>query len=153
MNPAEGNEPLSDDEIVYRRVSDKSGWYQPASERPIAWVAFKPNSYDLTGLSVWRAKYLTAEQAAEHQKPNKRFYILSLNVGRLRQAGVDVVSSVKEGGIGHASLITLNYTDYQHDTIQKNRLRELAERIAAELVERVDGPFGPFESPEPSPSS
>jgi hypothetical protein len=145
MNPAEGNEPLSDAEIVYRRVSDKSGWYQPESERPVAWEAFRPNPKDTAGISVWRAKDLTAEQMAEKfARPDRCYYVLSLNVGRLRQAGVEVEPSVQEGGLGHASMVTLNYPDYQHDTIQKNRLRELAERIAAELVESVEGPFGPF---------
>lgn len=142
MNPAEGNEPLSDDEIVYRRVSDKSGWYEPGSERSVAWEAFKPNRNDATGISVWRAKYLTAgETAARHARLN-RYYVLALNVGRLRQIGVEVEPSPYEGGIGHASIVTLNYPAYKND---KNRLREFAEHIATKLVEHVEGPFGPYE--------
>lgn len=135
--------PITDDEFVLRRVSEKSGWYKPESVRPFAWVAFKPNEKDVRGLSVWRETYTTPEQAAgNNARPASRYFLFKLNVGRLREAGVIVEPSTDEGGAGHASLVNLNARRYAED---KNAVQELARTIAEELVECVEGPFGPFE--------
>lgn len=139
MITGDGSEPITDDEIVFRRVSEVSGYYKPESDRPVSWVAFRPNRNDHTGLSVWREKYKSAEEAASHQaRPGTRYYVLALNVGRLRSIGVEVLPTVDEGGTGHASLCNLN------TTAEKNSVREFANAIAGSLIERIHGPFGPF---------
>lgn len=75
-------------------------------------------------------------------KPNHRYFMLGCRVSRLRQAGVVVEPSPEDGGPGHASLVNMNTSAYQQN---KNAVRELAEKIASDLIERVEGPFGPFE--------
>ena len=73
MSPGDGSEPVADDEIVFRRVTEKSGWYNPESERQFAWEAFRPNANDVRGLSAWREKYKKAEPAATVRAyPGKR---------------------------------------------------------------------------------
>lgn len=140
--------PIADDEIVLRRVSETSGYYDPESDRPFAWVAFRPNEKDVRGLSVWRERYKTPEQAAGiNARPGRRYFIFKLNVGVLREAGVIVEPSTDEGGAGHASLVNLNPRRYAED---KNAVQELARTIAEELVECVEGPFGPFEIKDPA---
>ncbi len=143
MSRGDGSEPVTDDEVVFRRASKRSGWYDPESDRPYAWVAFRPNKEDMRGLSVWRRKYKTAEQsAAVRAKPGERYFIFRLRVARLREAGIVVEPTPLDGGPGHASLVNINTSAYQQN---KNSVRELAEKIAGNLIERVDGPFGPFE--------
>jgi len=143
MPTRDRDEPISDDEIVYRRVSEKSGWYDSASDLPVAWEAFRPNRNDLRGLSVWRARYRTTEEVAETgAKPGRRYFILCLRVRPLREAGVVVEPSPEDGGPGHASFVNMNASTYQQD---RDSMRELAEKIAGDLVERVEGPFGPFD--------
>ena len=143
MPADDGRESIADEEIVYRRVSAASGWYEEGSERPVAWLAFRPNRNDVRGLSVWRAKYKTAaEAAAAGASPGKQYYVIGLHVGRLRTAGVIVEPSADEAGVGHASLANLNSDAYERE---KNAVRSLAEMIAASLVESVDGPFAPVE--------
>ena len=137
----DGHEQVADDEIVYRTVSDRSGWYDPDSDNPIAWVTFRPNKRDLDGLSVWRAKYKSPEQAAlQHAQQDRRYYVLAIRVGDLRRIGVEVAATPAADEPGHASLTTLSAATYRED---KNRIRGFAQRIATEFVHAVHGPFGP----------
>lgn len=76
-----GSEPISDDELLYRRVPIR--WYDPSTGRPFD-EAFAPHKEnDLTGLSVSRAKYKSIEQAARGM-PGKRYYVATLRAGDLR---------------------------------------------------------------------
>jgi hypothetical protein len=147
MSPGDGSEPIADDEVVFRRISDRSGWYNPSLDRPVAWEAFRPNENDVRGLSVWRAKYISApEAAARGARPGRRYFVLRMRVGRLRTAGVQVEPSPAEGGPGHATLANLTASAYRD---RRDAIREVAEQIATSLIESVDGPFGPFgEAPE-----
>jgi hypothetical protein len=143
MAAEEGTEPVADDEILYRRVTENSGWYEPGSDRPVAWVAFRPNQNDVRGLSVWRAKYKTAREAALiGAKRGQRYFVMVLRAARLRAAGVAVEPTAHEGGAGHASLADLNTQAYKTD---KNRVQAIAEIIASQLVESIEGPFGPID--------
>jgi hypothetical protein len=140
MTVEAGNEAVADDEIVFRRISDASGWYDPASDRPLAWLAFRPSRRDVDGISVWTSKFKTArEVAAIGASHGKRYFVVSLRVQRLRVAGVVVKASPELGGVGHASLTNLSTEDY---TKNKDRVREMAEVIVRQLVENIDGPFG-----------
>jgi hypothetical protein len=144
-----GSEPIADHEILFRRVSRNSGWYDPQSDRPVAWEAFRPREDDVNGLSVWRAKYRTPEEvAAAGARPRSVYYVLVLRAGTLRGAGVTVVASPEVGAPGHASLTNLS-TDYYRGEEDKNRITHLADHIARELIESVEGPFGPFGTADP----
>ena len=143
MSPGDGTEPLAPAEIVFRRVSEKSGWYDPESDRPFDWLAFRPNAKDVRGLSVWREKDKTAEQAAANgARSGRRYFVFCLRVDPLREASVVVEPSPEQGGPGHASFVNMNTSAYQQN---KNAVRELAEKIASDLIERVAGPLGPFD--------
>lgn len=144
MSSGDGSDPITDDEVVFRRVSEQSGHYDSSLSRPVRWQAFKPNESDRSGISVWRAKYITArDTAATNARPDRRYYILVLAASRLRAAGVEVRPTPEEGGPGHASLVNINFDDYECD---KDRIRELLNTIAETLIERVEGPFGPFDT-------
>lgn len=143
-----GNEPITNDEVLYRRVSERSGWYDPSSASPVAWVAFRPNAQDVRGLSVWRARYKSPHEAAAfNARPGHRYYILALSAGCLRAMGVEVEPSPEDGGPGHASLVNLSASAYRAD---KDGVRELASRLAAEAIQAVQGPLGPFDAPDGS---
>lgn len=141
MSVADGTEPIADDEIVYRRILDNPQYYTSDDPPRVHWLVFRPIEKDVNGLSVWRAKYKTAREAAiENARPGKRYYVAGLLVSNLRAAPfhVHVEPSVEEGGIGHASLTNLNSAAYR---THKDRLRELAEQIARELCGAIHGPF------------
>ncbi|MCG3129546.1 MAG: hypothetical protein FLDDKLPJ_00279 [Phycisphaerae bacterium] len=149
MAAQDASDPVADDEIVLKHVTERSGWYDPARDPSLSWVAFRPNKDDVSGMSVWRAKYKTAEDVARlaarwSNRKDQKYYVLSLRVGDLRRIGIQVSFTHDEGKgeTGHASLTTLNTATYDSE---KNRIREMAERVCKELVLRVDGPFGSFE--------
>ncbi len=138
------DEGISDDEFVYRRVSMESGWYDPSLELRVAWLAFRPNENDVGGISVWRAKYKSPREVARiAPRPGHHYYVLVLNAGRLREAGVELHPSPEDGGPGHASLINLSAEHYRSN---KDAVRALAETIRTSLIEQVKGPFGPFDT-------
>ena len=101
-------------------------------------------SRDVGGISVWRAKYKTPKEAARiAPRRGHRYYVLVLNAGRLREAGVEVHPSPEDGEPGHASLINLSAEHYRSN---KDAVRALAETIRTSLIEQVEGPFGPFDT-------
>jgi len=147
MPPEDAGEPVADDEVLYRRVSDRSGWYDPSLDRPIAWEAFRPNERDLDGISLWRARsYESPERVARiGAKANRQYFLLVLRAGTLRSVGATMLPTPSPAGPGHVTLANLSAIEYRRD---RNAVRELAESIAHDLVEDVEGPFGPFDVTE-----
>jgi hypothetical protein len=136
-----GTELINDDEIVYRRIPANPEFYDPAQECPVAWVNFKPNKNDLGGISIWRAKFKSPKQVVDDaRKPGRQYYVAHLRIAELRAPPccITIEPSEQEGGIGHASLVTLNYHAYRSD---KNRITELAEFIARNLCTSIIGPI------------
>jgi len=133
----EGTEPISDEELLYRRVSVRSGWYTP--QTGLKAEAFAPHKVnDVTGLSVDRAKYKSIEEAAKGQS-GRSYYVAVLRAGDLRQRGIDPVPRPKLGDPGHSELPELNAGNRKAD-----QTLEL-QRVLIELCLRVEGPIPPSE--------
>lgn len=133
-NP-DGSEPIADDEILYRRIPESTGWYQPKLDKPVARHAFRPNKSDVDGISLWRATYVSIEQAAQG-KPGKRYYVALLEAGELRKYGIDVVPDVEGSLPGHAVIPKLHHEDQKSDAVL-----EATELLANRLCLGVKGPF------------
>ncbi len=134
MAAADGNEPIADDEILYRRIF--YDYYQPGSDRPVSWVAFRPTEHDGDGLSVWRAKYVTLAKAGAG-RPGKSYFVAVLHAEDLRRLGCDLMPT-PDSGRGHASITNMSWRAYAES---KNTVRSLSEMIAAQCTDRVEGPF------------
>jgi hypothetical protein len=65
-------EPISNDEILFRRIPVSTGWYDPSRTPPLEPEAFRPNRNDLTGISFSREKYETVDRAAQG-RPGKSY--------------------------------------------------------------------------------
>lgn len=63
--------PISDDEILYRRIPASTGWYDPSRTPALEPETFRPNRNDTSGISLSRQKYSTVEQAARGQLHNQ----------------------------------------------------------------------------------
>lgn len=128
----DGSEPVADDEILYRRVPQSTGWYSP--DRGLRPEAFGPRKDDVTGISLWRARYKSIEDAAVG-RPGKSYYVAVLRVGDLRQEGIEVVPRPLENDPGHAELPQLNAQNRKSDeTLERQRL-------LVELTLQIVGPF------------
>ncbi len=137
MPESDGTDPIAEDEILYRNIPARSGWYDPSNAPPLKDEAFTPKRHDPTGISLWRQKYKnTCEDAAVEMPQGKSYYVAVLRAGDLIANGIEVVPSPGEGGSGHASIPVLNYADRK-----TARVMELARLIASELCSSVEGPF------------
>ncbi len=134
MSADDGTEPIADDELLYRRIPVSKGWYTESGLSP---EAFDPLAGETSGISVYRDKYKSVEDAAKG-KSKKGYFVAVLRAGDLRKHGIDVVPRPESDDPGHAELPDLTCC---------NRLeRETQERkvLLARLPLRVQGPFPPI---------
>ena len=130
----DGTEPIGDDEILYRRIPASPDWYDPGKDPSISPQAFKPNKNDETGISIYRSKYKSAEEAAKGR--GKTYFVAVLRAGDLRKRGIEVLASPEEDDPGHAHIPCLNYAQRREKKAMESR-----EILAYELTLKVEGPF------------
>src|SRR5205823_8771513 len=96
-----------------------TGWYDPARDSRPSPAAFRPTQHDISGLSVSRAKYRSAEQAGRSVEgaAGRRFFSVAvLRVGDLRAAGLDIAPRpIPPDDLGHAEITNLTYADRRSD--------------------------------------
>lgn len=131
-SPAE-YEPIEEDELLYRRVPVSKGWISSGSVKP---EAFQPLPIDETGLSVFRAKFLSVEEASRG-KSKHGYWVLELRAADLQAAGIDIVPKPVPDVPGHAELPSLRFQDVETDASISQRLT-----LAKELIAKIHGPFG-----------
>jgi hypothetical protein len=135
-NQPAADEPIGDDEVLYRRIPVSQNWYDPqVSLNPLP-TAFRPHRDDSTGLSVLRGSpFNTAEQAAQGPSPSG-YYVAVLRAGDLRAHGVEVVPRPIEGVSGHAEIANLTAANRDSD-----ETKSLMVLLARKMCLRVEGPF------------
>jgi hypothetical protein len=127
-----GNDPISDDEMLYRRIP--VDWYSTSTGQ-LDDQAFAPHkTRDATGLSVVRAKYKLIEEAAKGRQ-GKSYYVAVFRAGDLRREGMEIVPRPKGGDPGHAELPDLNASNRKSDiTVER-------QQILVRLCREIKGPF------------
>ena len=134
MSSPDESDPIADDEILYRRVPVSKEWID---EHGVSAEAFAPRKDDLTGLSVYRQRFLTLEDAARGAS-KQGYYVIELRAGDLRNAGIDIVATPLEGVRGHAEIPGLKY-----ENPASNESLEIRQIVADRLIVRIHGPFVP----------
>lgn len=132
MPEPDGTEPIADDELLYRRIPESTGWWDGGQ---LDRIAFNPRKDDTTGLSVSRAKYTTIEQAAQGRE-GKRYFVAVLRAGDLRAHGISVEPAPLPGDPGHAEI-----TSIRHEKPKSDRTQNQMMLLATALCLRVEGPF------------
>jgi hypothetical protein len=130
-------EPITDDELLYRRIPAALNLYDPHAKPHLLPDAFRPNQNDVTGLSVYRAKFKSVEEAAQGRE-GKSYYVAVLRTGDLRARGIEVVPRPIAGDPGHAEIPGLTYQNRKTDQALEWKLL-----LAQQLCLRVDAPFPP----------
>jgi len=148
MTTGSQSAPLSDDELLYRRVPKSMGWYRPGQFPEVVDDAFHPRN-DTTGLSMERARsdehpeFKSIEEMA--QGPSPAGYVVAvLRVADLRKHGIRIEPRTEMAGPGHVELPDLNRDNRKSD--QALTLK----RILSLSVVRVEDPF-PSAGPSPTP--
>jgi hypothetical protein len=132
MPTADESDPISDDEILYRRAPVSKDW---VDEHGVSAEAFAPLKGDLSGLSVFRARFLPLEEAARGAS-KQGYYVLELRAGDLRGAGIDIVPAPIADKAGHAEIPALKY-----ERPESNASLEIRQLLADRLVRKTHGPF------------
>jgi hypothetical protein len=125
------SDSIADDELLYRRIPVSMGWYDSLGVSP---EAFDPRKDEESGISVYRAKFTSLEQAAQG-KSKKGYWVAILRAGDLRRQNIEVVPRPQPDAPGHAELPDLTcYNRLTPETLErKSQL--------AKLCFKVDGPF------------
>jgi hypothetical protein len=123
----DGFEPIDDDEVVYRRALPY--WYQ---DGVLADATFRPTERDTDGLSLWRARHVSVEEAARGRGPE--YYVAAVSVRDIRALGIEIVPDAPSGVRGHCIVPALNFDD-RKSTRSLECQRALARRA------EVSGPF------------
>jgi len=132
----DGSEPITDDELLYRRVPQV---YYPGGD--LSPKAFKATDLDESGLSLVRAGYSTPERAAITGR-NKPMYIAVLRAGDLHEHGLTIVPRPLPGNPGHCEIPELQYVDRQ-DSFSRGAQVLLATRLCIEVLGPYPGQPGP----------
>lgn len=128
------DDDVADSEELYRRIPVSQNWYDPALKAPPSPRAFRPHpKRDTTGLSVFRAKYVSPEQLCQNMRDDQ-YYVAVLRTGDLREHGLKVVAVPVEDMPGHAEI-----PDLKSDT--RKATEELQLLLAHKLCRAVLGPF------------
>ena len=133
MSANHGTEPVADNELLYRRIPVSRGWY---SEGILSPEAFDPLPGEATGISVYRAKYKSLEEAARG-KSKKGYFVAQFRAGDLRMHGIEVEPRPEPDDPGHAELPGLTCWNRLEPEALERKLR------LARLPLRVYGPFLP----------
>ncbi|HEX5446778.1 MAG TPA: hypothetical protein VFW87_23370 [Pirellulales bacterium] len=125
-------EPIADDEVLYRRVPASKGWID---EHGVSPDAFEPRVDDVSGLSVYRARFVSLQDAARGLS-KQGYYVLAMRAGDLRAVGIDIVPKPQDLLPGHAEIPSLAYQEHESDLAMQQR-----ELLADRLVLAIHGPF------------
>ncbi len=123
---------ISDDELLYRRIPVSKGWYGAHGVSP---EAFDPWKDETTGISVYRARHKSIEDAAKGLS-KQGYYVAVLRAGDLRQHGMRVaVKPETPGELAYAEIPDLTCHNRSTPEAEERKVR------LAQLCLRVEGPF------------
>src|ERR1043166_6815894 len=97
----DGNEPITDDEFVFRRIPASMNWYNREVSEFSSPQAFTPITHDRDGLSLVRAKYMSAEECGATGMEGRQFYVAIFSVRVLREHNIIVEPDPQECNPGH----------------------------------------------------
>jgi hypothetical protein len=122
-------EPVGHEESVLRRIP--MSFYEEGLPTPIQRAAFRPNEQDTTGLSVYRARFVSSySDVLRNVKPEKRekYYICRLCARDLFALNLTVVPDPDPEDIpGHCIIPELSWQKYQDEY---ERLAEIQLQLA-----------------------
>ncbi|MBI1826614.1 MAG: hypothetical protein HYR83_09540 [Planctomycetes bacterium] len=111
-------------------------WYDPGSNLTPSPEAFRPKVRDKTGLSLFRANFVTPEKLAQNDR-NARFYVAILCERELRELGLEIIPKPNPTGPpGHCEIPELRY-----ENRRETRSEEFQVALATMLCVEILGPL------------
>lgn len=130
----DGLSPLSDDEVLYRRIP--LDFYDRESSNPPYRDSFRPSPRDTNGLSLFRAKHHAPRDIAPSTR--KPYWLICVTVASLRAAGLSPVPKPTHVHTGHVEIPELTFANRKDKTSE-----ELQLKLVESLWQEILGPFDP----------
>jgi hypothetical protein len=119
-------EPIAEGEFVLRRVHRNH--CSVGLPRTVHFAAFRPSREDISGLSVFREKYVSAAEVAASGRRPGEYFVTRLPVKALHDLGLTIVPDVDAAAPrGHALIPELTHSAYERD---KQRLKDVLLSLA-----------------------
>jgi len=132
---ADGDEPIADEEIIYRRVP-KDHYPPPRKGKPSP-KAFRPKDYDTDGISLTRAKYSTIDKAARGSREIPAFVAVLMARG-VRELGLTLQPDPQPDDPGHFLIPKLDYARRKLDWSEASQVQLAEELCRMENPLRID---------------
>jgi len=131
----DGTEPVTRDELLYRRIPVSKGWYD--DRNGVSPEAFDPRKSETSGISLFRNKYKTIQEVAKG--PSKGgYYVAVLRAGDLMKEGIQIVPRPDPPNVlGHVESPGLTCEDRLTQEAYERKVR------LAKLCVRLEGLFLP----------
>ncbi len=134
MVSSDDTAPVTDDELLYRRIPVSRDWFDPELHAPPSPKAFRPlEKFDTTGLSMNRAKFYSHPREVAANDRGSKYWVASLRAGDIREKGMRVITRPDPRGPGHVEIPELRSDN--------RRTTDELQLTLAELTLRVDGPY------------
>jgi hypothetical protein len=133
--------PIGDNEILLRRVSRQSNWWNPQT-RALRDDAFRPQQRDVGGISLYREILVDARSVARGGYRNRDYFVVRIRVAEFARLRLDVVASDVGGLPGHVVVPLLN-------TASRSDIR--AQNSAFALSQSFVDVVGPWEGTQAPP--
>jgi hypothetical protein len=128
--------PVVDGEVLLRRVPNTSDRFT-FPDGPFLFVAFLPNQGDPGGLSLFRHGPAYVANARDlldvAENPVVRHFggVASVTAAQVRAVGADPEPKRDDTGLrGHCEVPAMSYRLYKQSKADKNRIRDMADRLA-----------------------
>jgi hypothetical protein len=98
----------------------------------LAYGAFKPNSGDIDGISIYDANLVTPDQLKENARnPPDHYRVAKVAESEFLRLGLSIVKTVDPGGLpGHHVVPEINFTAYKSsDPVHRAHLKQILDDL------------------------
>lgn len=122
------SDPILPDEFILRRIPNLPDYINLALPMPVARGAFGPSSEDSDGLSIYREKFVSAQEVAEAGNNAAGYYVVRLRAQDILNLGLNLLSDPKAGQLpGHTLIPELSIGAKKAD---RKKYKELTLNLA-----------------------
>ena len=126
------NDPVTEEELVLRRIPNLSNFIDFNLAIPISRCAFQPSKNDIDGLSVFRELFITASELAASGQNPAGYYVARIKVVDVNILNLSVIPDPQEDQpLGHALIPELNTNFNKKNKRRAKEIQHYLSQIAS----------------------
>lgn len=128
---ADQQDPISPDEYVLRRISKDTLRYNPSLHEPITRLAFEPSKRDISGISVFRELFVSAETVAKAGRGANGCCVARLRASEIVALGLTIIPDPQDDQLpGHALIPELSAQQVKENKSQSKEIQHKLAKVA-----------------------